>query len=175
MLVSKCEYCGKEIKSKDQWGKPRRFCSRRCVNMKLRGRPEITIEVIKTMVLKGFKISQIAEALRIDKVTINRRCREAGYSPREDYGKQRAENPNRSLRDHMRGKLGTACEICGFSRAVDVAHIIPSKIGGPYIEWNCLVLCPNHHRLFDKHLLTDVEYDKITDKITKAREQWAKD
>lgn len=38
------------------------------------------------------------------------------------------------------------------------------------LDWNVLTLCPNHHALFDKGLLTREEKKKIEDKAAKARE-----
>ena len=41
------------------------------------------------------------------------------------------------------------CEICGFDRYVERAHILPAKHGWKLTKQNCLLLCPNHHRVFD--------------------------
>lgn len=42
------------------------------------------------------------------------------------------------------------CEVCGFDQTIDLCHIISHKEGGAFdIDSNLLILCPNHHRLFD--------------------------
>jgi len=53
------------------------------------------------------------------------------------------------------------CEICGFERAPNAAHIIPKAYGGPDDDWNLIHLCANHHYLFDRGLLEPEEYNAI--------------
>lgn len=55
----------------------------------------------------------------------------------------------------------TPCEICGENRSIDRCHIIPNNIGGKLENHNILYLCPTHHRLFDRFVLTKDEWDKI--------------
>jgi hypothetical protein len=58
-------------------------------------------------------------------------------------------------------KQNTPCEICGENRAIDACHIIPNHMGGNIAPGNVLWLCPTHHRLFDRFLLSKDEYEKI--------------
>lgn len=53
------------------------------------------------------------------------------------------------------------CEICGENRSIDRCHIIPNKLGGTQNEENILVLCPTHHRLFDRFMLSKSEWIQI--------------
>ena len=54
-----------------------------------------------------------------------------------------------------------SCEICGENRTVDKCHIIPRKIGGT-LDWdNIVILCPTHHRLLDRFMLSRPEYAAI--------------
>jgi len=53
------------------------------------------------------------------------------------------------------------CEVCGDSRVLNIAHIIPRAGGGPDEEWNLMRLCANHHYLFDNMKLTQGEWDSI--------------
>jgi hypothetical protein len=53
------------------------------------------------------------------------------------------------------------CQICGFDRFTEGAHIIPASLGGPKTCENMLNLCPNHHKLFDRYLLTRQEMQKV--------------
>jgi len=76
---------------------------------------------------------------------------------------------------------GEICLICGESRILDMAHIIPRKSKNRALRlkwwnqsWNILGLCPNHHRLFDNNKLTSEEYIKIKDKIIEANKIYAK-
>jgi hypothetical protein len=56
---------------------------------------------------------------------------------------------------------GTKCVICGFDRYVECAHIVPRRLGGGFRVLNILILCPNHHRIFDYGLLNNEEIAKI--------------
>jgi len=68
------------------------------------------------------------------------------------------------------------CEICGFDRAHNLAHIIPSYKGGALKEENMFNLCPNHHYLFDNYELTKSEWDKLDfSKKNEASKKYAKD
>ena len=90
------------------------------------------------------------------------------YFPR----KADANNWNRSLECSdkipsyftINEQAGT-CEICGFNRVIENAHIVPDRFGGPYESINLLKLCPNHHTLFDRNLLTHEEIEKIWPRI----------
>lgn len=53
------------------------------------------------------------------------------------------------------------CSICGFKRALDKCHIKWRKDGGKVSKDNIVILCPNHHRLFDQNKLTEEEKLKI--------------
>jgi len=54
-----------------------------------------------------------------------------------------------------------ACEICAQARIVHKCHIIPKCYGGPDSSDNYIILCANHHYLFDKGRLSQKEWDKI--------------
>jgi hypothetical protein len=72
----------------------------------------------------------------------------------------------RPKEDRVYGKFGAAfaskqCEVCGDSRVMNIAHIIPRAGGGPDEEWNLMRLCANHHYLFDNTKLTHGEWVSI--------------
>lgn len=54
-----------------------------------------------------------------------------------------------------------SCEICGENRAIDKCHIIPKSLNGPNHDKNYLYLCPTHHRLFDRFMLSKDEWCRI--------------
>ena len=64
-------------------------------------------------------------------------------------------------RMRRRGEITLRCVICGFDRLVEWSHIIPASKGGRYSEHNGLWLCPNHHRLFDRHRLSPDEVTQL--------------
>ena len=53
------------------------------------------------------------------------------------------------------------CEICGENRSIDRCHIIPTKLGGSAMADNILFLCPTHHRLLDRFMLSKAEWTVI--------------
>jgi hypothetical protein len=63
------------------------------------------------------------------------------------------------IKDRLNQNL--PCEICGENRVIDVCHIIPAELMGPRDSYNTIHLCPTHHRLFDRLMLTEDEWDKI--------------
>lgn len=67
---------------------------------------------------------------------------------------------DRCTQDRSVRSSGT-CQICGFTRSVEKAHVIPARFGGQAIPENLLNLCPNHHTLFDRTLLTWEEIEII--------------
>ncbi|MGB2578198.1 hypothetical protein AAIR98_000890 [Elusimicrobium simillimum] len=55
----------------------------------------------------------------------------------------------------------TPCEICKENRVIDICHIIPRRLGGTASLENTFFLCPSHHRLFDRGMLTVDEISKL--------------
>jgi len=53
------------------------------------------------------------------------------------------------------------CAVCGQVRVVHQCHIIPRNYGGADKVDNYIMLCANHHHLFDRHKLTSEEWTKI--------------
>ncbi len=86
-----------------------------------------------------------------------------GYGPKEVRIQTRTRDKLLKL-----GYYRPCCEICGWFRAIELAHIVEAHKGGPMLWWNVLTLCPNHHVLFDKGLLTDEEEKGIEDKLKTA-------
>jgi hypothetical protein len=71
-------------------------------------------------------------------------------------------------RERMREKETAVCEICEYSRFVEMAHIVPRKDGGTFHKNNIAFLCPNHHRLLDHRGIKMNELEKLEEKIRKA-------
>ncbi|NBM55821.1 hypothetical protein GWI68_13805 [Proteus sp. G2669] len=58
-------------------------------------------------------------------------------------------------------KRNSPCQICGENRSIDKCHIIPARLGGLLTTDNLLFLCPTHHRLFDRFMLSKAEWGTI--------------
>jgi endogenous inhibitor of DNA gyrase (YacG/DUF329 family) len=49
---------------------------------------------------------------------------------------------------------GDKCLICGWDKTPnEVCHIIPAKVGGQTKLENLVLLCPNHHQMYDRGLI----------------------
>lgn len=59
------------------------------------------------------------------------------------------------------------CEIYGENGTTDKCHILPNHLEDFASTDNLLILCPTHHRLFDRHMLSRSEYAQI-DWLTKS-------
>lgn len=68
-----------------------------------------------------------------------------------------------------------SCMICGFDRTLQRAHIIPDRLQGPYADWNLLDLCNNHHWLFDRDGLQNIERQMIVGRVKDALLRGIKD
>lgn len=64
--------------------------------------------------------------------------------------------------------LNKSCQICGFDRIVEAAHIIPVSKKGLNTFDNLLALCPNHHHLFDHNRLEENEFKLIQEQVEYA-------
>ena len=74
--------------------------------------------------------------------------------------KRRGENgPTTSVEQNYAKETG--CVVCGETRVVDAAHLIPRTEGGITQISNIVPLCPTHHRLYDRGKLSEEENDKL--------------
>lgn len=109
--------------------------------------------------LERIEISEVEEDLK--KEDAEKLRKDLFYSltktdEEEDYHGKRYKRNSVNI---ARIKLlrGNKCQICGESiltkrggHYVEGAHIDEKKIGGPEVPSNILILCPNHHKEFDK-------------------------
>lgn len=120
---------------------------------------------------KGVTYRDLAEKYGVSYGVLSKRMKEAGYKP-PNRTKKYDDRINGAPYTHRKvlQEIGIFyCEICGEDRTFDLSHIVPRKDGGPTCVENSLVLCPTHHRLFDKEKLTPGEKKKIKRKVSKAK------
>jgi 5-methylcytosine-specific restriction endonuclease McrA len=104
---------------------------------------------------EGLKLKEIAHTMGVTTGTVASLIYRSNLKknhPRIGYGRQA-----------LRNKLPKSCELCSYSRCLDIAHIIPVRLGGKFALENCLSLCPNCHHLFDHNLLSENEQSKLKD------------
>ena len=151
-----CLICNKKnyvIQSKE---KKYKTCSRYCARtLRANGNAEKCYQ----LALKGYSSKQISAKLNLPMGSVSSYLNKKKYRKYPNGG----EGYTAIIK---RFKLkNPSCEICGFNRIVEAAHIIPASKGGAHHESNLISLCPNHHHLFDNKKLTNEEYSKIKEKI----------
>lgn len=139
-------------------------CSKICASeaMKRRGAGDKILDLH----LKGWRPSEIAEEIGVKLPTVYSAINRRRYRLRVT-GVSRGAIKRRVL-------TGSACVVCGWSRCIDVAHIIPAKDGGTMDVSNLMPLCPNHHHLYDYGGLTVDEVAKIEEYKNASSKQGAK-
>lgn len=71
-----------------------------------------------------------------------------------------ANKHRNSTREHHLKRL--PCEVCGWKEASrDLHHIVSLSKGGTDTTVNLISLCPNHHRLADRGLLTQIQLNEL--------------
>jgi len=166
MPTKVCLYCDEDfdvIASREDDAK---FCSRECYHSGqkagLTSHSERRVEYVElTCTGCGEKIKKPpSRANRSERQFCDQSC----YL---DWNKKTRQKQT-GRRARMREKDNSYCEICGFDRFIEMAHIIPSSEGGTYHKNNICMLCPNHHRLLDHGGISSDEISKIEAKIRKA-------
>ena len=56
--------------------------------------------------------------------------------------------------------IGDKCIICGFSIVTHKHHLIPVLKGGLFERDNLVCLCPNHHEMLHKNLISEEEINE---------------
>jgi len=171
-----CANCGKTFR-RPKWRfntKPMRhyFCSIKCYGeyrskhpeqfplysrkYEIKVAKELTEEVLRKEYLEnGLKIKEIAKKYHCGYGTIHKRIKKYGIpTDRSRYYTKHSED---YWRRYMNKKYNHTCQVCGWNKDIcDVAHRIPRRKNGKYIEENLILLCPNCHRLFDKGKLSGI-------------------
>lgn len=115
----------------------------------------------------GYSASEIARFLNKDHTTILHALIRAEKMPllkemAENVGaKGKIKSPiitgisqqNQKKFGKIYERFGGRCFVCGFSSCVEICHIKPRYLGGSDEMDNLLLLCPNHHSMFDSGLL----------------------
>jgi hypothetical protein len=152
-----CEHCGKTYAG--YRSRIKRFCSYACYHASLR-----KLET-RSCSRCGADVTRAPSAFKgkSNVVFCDRACRGRYYARLAKRPRFRS-----SIGDHHREVYGDACSLCGWSRCVEYCHIIPAKDGGTIHPDNIVVLCPNHHTLFDRGLLSEDETQQLAERVAVA-------
>ena len=82
------------------------------------------------------------------------------------YRQKSKKDDNLSMKTYNRVFKDAGCEICGWNESTtDLHHITPVSEGGINELNNLINVCPNHHRMIHKNLITkDVLNEVITNR-----------
>ena len=160
-----CEQCGKvfykAVNSGQHGWVRRRFCSRKCRDKSFKHRVYF--------VCKGCGKSIETTPSRVERRKFCAACnfkvahRERILTSNKRLG---GDMKKRCLREKI---YRSYCEICNYTRFIELAHVIRVCNGGTMEPVNIITMCPNHHRLFDRGLLTAAEYATIASRVAAAR------
>jgi hypothetical protein len=64
-------------------------------------------------------------------------------------------------RKAIRQKIASECLVCGESRCVEMAHIVPRSVGGALT----MPLCPTCHNCYDEGILSEDELEALLDAV----------
>ena len=152
--LRRCEVCGKELVrgkyvSKKNWGK-QKHCSRQCNGKAVQLRDSFTCKKCnKTIVGTPYSIKNRKYCHTCNISFFKDRSKKLSEITRVGGGTRRKLIQNKVYKN--------CCEICGFTRFIELAHIIRACDNGSMDPKNIISLCPNHHRLLDNNLLNEEE------------------
>lgn len=157
-----CQFCGKHFTIPERALKRDRgiYCSQDCfykAKIKYGKRDQIV-----TLYQQGKTYQEIGQQLGIVPATVGGQIYRMKLADRYGDGIVAPTGHKSSLINILKKHYGIEqCELCDYSRAVEVAHITEKRNGGRLIASNCILLCPNCHYLFDYGVLTDTEKGKL--------------
>lgn len=162
-LTSNCSFCKKEYVIKPyKLDQNNHFCSRECHYEFMKKRISLPCEACgKTITRK--------KSMFFKNGNKHNYCNKVCAAQYRSLNPTRIRSNSRSLK-YADKIYATVCELCGFDRYIERAHIIPASTGGTIHPANIITLCPNHHSLMDSGRLTTEERDFLDDYIIRA---WA--
>ena len=126
-------------------------------------RTKIDVQEAISLSREGMSFSDICSTVGTSMYVLLRSLKEAGYSaPR---GSRIASDTKAAV---LRELGVTECQICNEARVLDFCHIKPERDGGLVHKDNCLILCPTHHKCFDRNKLTHEEFALVKERVRKA-------
>lgn len=148
-LPKPCLGCGHDFRK----GSPSKtakaqFCSQQCYahyRSQLRGRIEKPCARCGTIM--------ILMPCHADRQFCSQRCNTTTIASKRIVNPPRLADRHR-LAWHARRAFPLACMICGWTDHVEACHIIAVSQQGPNELDNIVMLCPNHHKMFDGGRLT---------------------
>lgn len=113
----------------------------------------------------GYTYTEISQELQRDHTTIMHLYKKSNSSEliKEIFKNRNIESETTHIKNisitnqrrygYIYERYGGKCLVCGFNSIIEICHIIPRYIGGTNEPSNLIVLCPNHHAMFDRGML----------------------
>lgn len=149
-VVSHCAKCGKEILRWPSQLTVLNYCSKSCAN----SANHPTNRPCKVYLPKHNQVT-CQNCGRIFSV-FGYRSHIAKYCSKDCYYQAKTTHKPKARQNGLR-HYPKCCAVCGFDITVAVHHITPRREGGKDAVANLIVLCPNHHAMADRGLLTREE------------------
>lgn len=157
-----CAVCGAPFRAATT---RQRICSIECRTEWMRLNPPNARKVVRVeCAVCGAPIYRAPHQFRSHNACCSQTCRDKWVG---DLMRQRITLPRRLAlqRDESR------CRVCGFDALVEVHHIKPRHKGGKDALDNLITLCPNHHTMADRGLLSPEELRGHLDGTAAMEEQ----
>ncbi len=136
-------------------------------------REEIPLEEAIALSNTGTTYEELAQKYGVSYGVVMRRMSEVGHEPPPRRTRdERFRNISHYKRQILKQLNITWCEVCDIEKPLDFCHIKPQAQDGLTEEDNTLILCQNHHHLFDTHTLSQEEFAKIETKVRLAEQKY---
>lgn len=191
MSIINCPKCNTEFDNKGKWGL-RKFCSQSCANSKVQTQE---MRAKKAAKLEKSGVCKYCSDRFGNAGSLRLHERSCEFNPKKLPGsffamKHSLETKAKMGLHNIAGtkvpksildmskrtaskvlkRLEVGCSCCGWDKgSCDIHHIIPKSKGGPDINDNLTVICPNCHRLAHEGKIT--EFISIT---TQIGDEWRK-
>ncbi len=155
-LALPCDRCGKILyRWPSQINDSGNYCSKSCANganhavaQERRNRP------VPSTTKKCFRCGKEFQVFPYRQKTAKYCSQECHYEHRRAMMEGKHAHPRLKVRPTAFRHLPRICAICGFDVVVSVHHIVPKSEGGSDDIDNLIVLCPNHHAMADRDLIS---------------------
>lgn len=152
-VVVHCAKCGKELRRWPAHARTVNYCSKSCANSANFNDPHKKPEQRRKPPQP--QIAKTCEECGKTFYVFPYRKNNARFCSRKcAYKNRRIDDSFTNFRERALNTFPHACMICGFDIAVQVHHVIPRRIGGSNGIDNAVILCPNHHAMADRGMLS---------------------
>ena len=149
LIAGKCNLCGKEIRRWPSQMYDINYCSKSCAN-----RANHPVNNPNKIYLPQVPVN--CENCKKQFFVFPHRQKIAKFCSKGCYYEHKSTTKPKARQNGLRN-LPNKCMICDFDITIAVHHIIPKREGGKDEISNLAILCPNHHAMADRNLISREE------------------